>query len=144
PRRGYAGAYGCLRGIPSRARLLGKSLCECPAFHARALETIAWGAVANALMNRDTLDAGLQAGREQHDRAQAEWATTRKAIDKKLASQRKIIRELVVSQASAKRSSPTWQALAQAIQQADAAITQLEQERVAGAPRVLPGLSPDQ
>lgn len=70
--------------------------------------------------------------------------TTKKTLDRQLAHHRKVLQELVVSQATAKRGSPTWQALAQAIQQADTAITQLERERDAAAPRVLPGLSPDQ
>lgn len=95
-------------------------------------------------MNPATLDTGLQAGRAEYDRAEAQWAATRKTLDRQLARQRKALKELVVSQASAQRGSPTWRALDQAVQEADTTITQLERERAAAAPRGLPGLSPDQ
>jgi hypothetical protein len=114
-----------------------------PRLPARALQPLVWDAVAAALLDPGTLETGLQAGQTQYRTAQAHWMTTRKTLDRQLARHRNVLKELVMSQATAKRGSPTWQALAQAIQQADTTITQLERERDAGAPRVLPGISPD-
>jgi hypothetical protein len=99
---------------------------------------------AGASITSATLAAGLQTSREQYDQAHAHWTATRKGLDRQLARHRKALKELVVSQATAKRGSPTWQALAQAIREADTTITQLERERTAVAPRALPGLSSDQ
>jgi site-specific DNA recombinase len=144
PHENGPGAYQCLRALPSRARKTLKALCHLPRLPARALQPLVWDAVTAALLNPDTLETGLRAGQAQYRTAQAQWATARRTLDRQLAHHRKVLTELVVSQATARRGGPTWQALAQAIQQADTTITQLERERDDGAPRVLPGISPDQ
>src|SRR5260370_39159426 len=110
PHKNGPGAYQCLRALPSRARKSQKALCHLPRLPARALQPLVWDAVAAALLDPGTLETGLQAGQAQYRTAQTQWMTTRKTIDRQLAHHRKELKELVVSQATAKRGSPTWQA----------------------------------
>jgi DNA invertase Pin-like site-specific DNA recombinase len=87
--------YVCPCHAPTRARKLGKPVCELPDVPAIPAETAAWRIVSETLLNSDVLAAGLEAARSTRGDAERVRCDQRAVIDAEIAKHRKTLQSLV-------------------------------------------------
>ena len=80
--------YRCACHTPSKARMLGKPLCDLPDLYAKDLEEELWRALGATLLDRDYLDAGLDAARTKRDDADRLRLDRLATIDGEITRQR--------------------------------------------------------
>jgi site-specific DNA recombinase len=135
--------YQCLSRFPHRALAEGIPPCSLPGVKAEALEEATWDRISAALLDRVQLEAGLAAGRAEHDAAATQWQERRATVEREMAQRRAKLKELLLDRADAPRSSETRRVLDEAIQEAETTLARLSGELAKLTPTDLPGLTPE-